>query len=499
MSPVWKHKFQMYKHLQVAAPEIYAEARQAASEIGIGPDLRGNIGLTGAVSNLHGLLTRRISAAMEAGARKAINSAVLDEKVREIVKDVYGDEWDAAVINTCEAALWVTIDSLFTPPFTGRGDSYRSRYIAPYERHLHHQGGYGRPFPPRYKDIFADRGATAGELGFYGKRQTNLDVVYVRLPGARYDCHGIKYHPAPLLTNVDHEAAGVAIAAAADRHADSLAGFASLGYDTPGYGYGAKSANGAPALQCAIGDLAAARGVPYLVDNAWGVPFIGNDPRKIGADVMVFSMDKAAGAPTAGLIIGREEPMVAIRRALGIHGDRWGTTSSHGKAAYVTNDPGKEALLGVIASLEALRDEPDVFTQANDDLYDIVLEAFRDLPEDFQRGWVVTKSTNSLAVELNYENTWTEDRLGFPIFTIEDMYAGSHLLQVAMSQMGIVPTIAYDANIFISAGLGTTDEEGRLIKENARLICKATMKLLEIVGREVGMVEAAAVPAGRAV
>ncbi|HCG01655.1 MAG TPA: hypothetical protein DEV93_14045 [Chloroflexi bacterium] len=489
MAAEHRFKFQMYKHLQMVAPEIYAEARQVASDLGLSAELRGTLGLTGAVSNCHGLLTRRVSEAMEAGARKVINNAVLDEKVRELVKGFYGDEWDAAVINTCEAALWVTIDCLFTTPIAGRGDSYRTRYLTPYERHLHHHGGYGRPFPPRYKDIFADRGSTSGELGFSGKRLADLDVLYVRLPGARYECHGIKYHPVPLLGQVDANASRDAIAKVADRNADLLTGFTTLGYDTPGYGYGAKSEDGSPKLQVLIGELASERGLPYLVDNAWGVPFIGTDPRRIGADIMVFSLDKAAGAPTAGLIIGREEPMVAVRRALGIHGDRWGTTTSHGKAAYVTNDPGKEALLGVIATLEALRDEPKVFIQTLDDLHEVVSETFEELPPDFREAWMITKSSNSLAVELNYENTWRDGRLGYPIFSIEDMYAGSHILQVGMSQMGLVPTIAYDANLFISAGLGTTDDEGRLLKDKARLACRATMRLLEIVGRRAGIRE----------
>ena len=50
---------------------------------------------------------------------------------------------------------------------------------------------------------------------------------------------------------------------------------------------------------------------------------IGTDLRKINADVMLYIMDKASGAPTAGLIIGKEEVMVPLRRALGVHGDRW--------------------------------------------------------------------------------------------------------------------------------------------------------------------------------
>jgi hypothetical protein len=489
MDREWKHKFQMYQHLQSASAQIYAEAQTVAAELGISARDRGTIGLTGAVSNCHGLLTRRVSAAIDAGSRRVINNAALDERVREIVKDFYGDEWDAAVTNTCEAALWVTIDTLFTPPIAGRGDSYRCRYIAPYERHLPHQGGYGRPFPPRYKDLFADRGTTAGELGFSGKRQDNLDVVFVRLPGARYDCHGIKYHPVPLLTRVDATSAAAAISQVAKRHADSVVGFTSLGYDTPGYGYSEKDASGAPRLQQLIGQLSQQWGVPYLVDNAWGVPFIGTDPRKTDADVMVFSMDKAAGAPTAGLIIGREEAMVPIRRALGMHGDRWGTGASHGKAAYAGNEPGKEALLGVIAALEALTTDADLFLQMLDDLDVIVQEEFSELPSEIRAGWTLTKSVNSCAIELNYEKTWDDHQLGFPIFSIEDMYSGTNLLQSGMSQMGFVPTIAYDANIFISPGLGTTDEEGRLIEDKTRLACRALMRLIKIVGHEAGLLQ----------
>src|SRR2546430_11128146 len=145
MTRPWKHRFQMYRHLQERAPQVYAEAREIAAGLGIDAGLRGNIGLTGAVSNCHALLTRRVSEAIEAGARRVINSAVLDESIRVLIKDFYGDEWDAACINTCEAGLWVSFDTLFQPPFTGRGTTYRARYVAPYERHLHHQGGYGRP------------------------------------------------------------------------------------------------------------------------------------------------------------------------------------------------------------------------------------------------------------------------------------------------------------------------------------------------------------------
>src|ERR1051325_74620 len=132
-----KFRYQLYKQLQAKIPDIYSRAKEASTAIGMTDELRGSIGLTGAVSNMHGLLTRRVSTAIEAGSRKAINNATLDERVRDLVKDYYGDEWDAVCVNTCEAGLWVTYDALFTPPFSGRGDSYRACYLAPYERHLH--------------------------------------------------------------------------------------------------------------------------------------------------------------------------------------------------------------------------------------------------------------------------------------------------------------------------------------------------------------------------
>ena len=76
--------------------------------------------------------------------------------------------------------------------------------------------------------------------------------------------------------------------------------------------------------------------------------------------------------------------------------------------------------------------------------------------------------------------------MGFPIFSIEDMYAGSHLLQVGCSQMGIIATISYDANIFISPGQGTCDEEGNIIEERMRLAVKGLLALMEIIGRYSG-------------
>ena len=169
-------KFQMYQYLQANIANIYAEAKKAADEIGIPEDLRGKFGLTGAISGCPSPLSRNIREAVEKGAQEVIPLSKLVDEIRSIVKDVYGDEYDAAPISTCEAGIWVALDVLFSPPMQGRGDNYQARYIIPYEKHLHHHGGYGRPFPGRFKDVLADRGSTAGELGFYGKRQNNLSM-----------------------------------------------------------------------------------------------------------------------------------------------------------------------------------------------------------------------------------------------------------------------------------------------------------------------------------
>jgi hypothetical protein len=474
-----KYRFQLYKELHKNTPAIYAEAKKFADEIGITPEMKGKIGLTGAVSSCHSLLTREVSQAIEDASRKVVENKFLIEEIREIVKDVYGDGFDAAPTNTCEAALWVSFDALATPPMTGRGESYRARYLAPYERHLHHHGGYGRPYPPRFKDLFADRGVTAGELGFSGKRLDNTDVVIVPMEGARYELHGIKQHPALLLANHDAKKTLARMEKTAARHASSITAFSSLAYDSVGYGYGAKDANGAPLLQTGMAKLAQEYGVPYIVDNAWGTPFIGADPRKLGADVIAYSMDKSSGAPTVGLMIGREDVMVPIRRALGYHSDRSGAGYSYGKAAYVTNDPGKEALVGLIAALKILRDKPQMMTKPIDQLLKIVKE--------FHDGLLLNKSFNSLAVEVNYENTWKDGQPGIPIFSIEDMYAGTHILQAGMMQMGIIPTIAYDANIFISLGLGTLDADGNLLEKETRLIVKAMVGLMNITCKFAGV------------
>ena len=484
---MFKNKYHLYKHLKLSIPKIYEEARKAADEIGIPKEWRGKFGLTGAISGAHGLISEEVDKAISAVAHEVIPNKVFADEIRDIVKDYYGDDYDAVLVSTCEAALWLSFDVLVSPPFSGRGEKYHSRYIVPYERHLHHHGGYGRPVPGFYKDILADRGCTSGELGFYGKRLENVETVIVPMEGARYTVHGIKYHPTILLSGVKAEETARKIEETANRYSETFAGISSLGYDTVGYGYGEKADDGAPLLQKRLGEIAKKYNVPYIVDNAWGVPFIGTDPRKTGAWVMTYSMDKASGAPTCGLIIGREDIMVSIRRAMGTHGERHGTWTSYGKAAYVTFDPGKESLAGAIAALKALRNKADKFKANVDKLHQITVEEFDKIDSKLKGIFKISKSYNSAAVEINYDECW-EKGVPLPIFSIEDMYAGTNILQAGASEMGIVPTIAYDANIYISLGLGTIDKNGDILEDKMRLAIRGLVKLIEIVAKYAGLI-----------
>jgi hypothetical protein len=421
------------------------------------------------------ILGGSVRAAIEEGSRRLVSLSSLDDRIRVLVKEAYGDEWDGVAVSTCEGALWVVFEALAKPPMLLRGDKYQASFVTPLERHSHHQASYGAPFPPWLKDHMADRGVTSGELGLQAKRCENLSTVFVPLSEARYECHGIKYHPAFLLLNTDGAASAAKIRTVAERHVAGLAAIVSMGYDTPGYGYRDKDSTGAPVLQSALGELAAEFGIPYIVDNARGTPFLGLDPRKVDASVVVYSTDKAFGGPTGGLIIGREEYMVPVRRAVGVHGNRWGTTSSHGKAGYVMVDPGKEALLGIIAALENIRSCPDILTEPVESLLSLTETIAAEELGELADFLTITHSNNSLAVEINYEQTWESDS-PIPIFPIEDYYSGANLIQYGMKAAGVSPPLCYDGNIVVGPLSNMCDEEGVLNEARAEFALRTLFR-----------------------
>jgi hypothetical protein len=475
------YRMDFYERLIADREELLAKAEAIGRGLSIRSDLRGAIGTSGANSALPGSVREDIIEAMSSVAGSVVPPRRLGDEIRRVVKSVYGDDFDAAPTNSCEAALGLVYDALLTPPQLGRGETYRARCVGLLERHAEHQLSYGRPFPPLYKEVFSDRGSTAGELGISGRRAVNTDIVMVRMAGGRYEPHGPKMLPCPLLVQTDAKQTIASVKRSAEFHAASLAGFLTLGYDTPGYGYGDKNENGAPTIQVAVGALASSYGVPYVSDNAWGLPFIGTDPRQVGATVMLYSMDKVAGAPTSGLVLGREEAMVSVRRAMGIQSERFGATSAHGKAAHVAADPGKLSLAAMLQALRVIRDEPERLTGPVDVTHRIVLDEYASFSGRLGEGIRISKSYNVGGVEINYESTWAPDRMGIPIFSNEDRVAGSHVLGQCMAKMGVHLSQAEDANVIVTPGLGTVDRSGRVVEERMRLVVRALFSAMVLL------------------
>lgn len=484
-----KYRYQWYQHIYESIPEIHEEARKYGEELGI-DKLGSDIGLYAGSSARPGNLPNYVLDEIIEGNRggRTLTLRKVEDQLREVVKDVYGDEYDAAAANTCEAALRICFESLLAPPAMRRGDAYRARFLMPYGEDYEWMGGYGRAFPPKYKNLLVDRTVAAGELGVEGKSLANLDALHVRFAGAKYEAHGIRFNPTSLLTQIDVEGTMENVRKVAARHAHLLSGFVCLGYDTPSYGYAQKDENGAPTLKRLLGEVARDYDVPFIVDNASSLPIIGMDPRDIGADIMTYSMDKAGRSPAAGLIIGKDEVMNPVRKGMGLGGQRFGEVSSHGKAVFTFSDPGRDTVIGLVAYLKVLRDTPQLVTEPIDRFHEIVVEEFESLkPSRFREGLIFTKSYHLGGTELNYEQTWQDGEFGIPIFTLEDLWANTNPMVSAQEVMGVEPATIYGGKMFLGPGLGTLDEDGNLIEEYTVLGVKALVKAVEIVCKYAGL------------
>jgi len=396
------------------------------------------------------------------------------------------------VTNTAEAGLRVTYEALLAPPTMRKGDQYRGRVLQVLGEDFEWGAGYGRAFPPRYKNLAIDRTVAGGELGIDGKSLNNLDTVFVRGAGVRYEIHGCKPNVVPLMMDLDVDGTAARLQRAAERHAPFLTGVHAVGYDTPGWGFGDKDEDGVPRLMKRMAALAQEFDVPFVVDAATCLPFIGLDPRKVGADVMIYSMDKAGRAPISGLLIGRAESMSVIRKSMGWDGPRTGGVSSYSKGVFSMHDPGRDSLVGLLAFLKTLVESPRKVTDPVDGMYDILMEelaGFR--PKRFANSIVVTKSHHMGGLELNYARTWSEDQHGLPLFNLEDLYTDTNAIDRALVAMGQAPSTIYGGNVLIGPGLGLIDQSGDLMPDVARAAFRGLIKAFEIVARHAGLEEAA--------
>ncbi len=476
-------RHQIYQALGAKKNEFLAAVEKQAKRVGLPQEWKGTIGLTGSNSARPAYLRRDVIDSMAEGARSTRNLIEYIEEIRIAVKEEYGDDFDALPIGTCEAALWASLDTLATPPIAGRGDSYRTRYVALYEAHSEHQVGYGRPFPPKYKDMFADRANISGELGVLGRRLNNLDVIVTPIEGARYEPHGIKSYIVPLLTTANAKRTQAKLQRIVETHATSVSALVSLGYDSPGYGYGEKADGVTPDLKAAMGTIARENNIPYIVDNARGIPFLGAHPRNISADLVLYSMDKVAGAPTSGLIIGRPEYIIPLQRALGWHSERFGGGSmTYGKGSHVAFDPGREAIVGQLAALKWVRGNKDRITGAVDKCFAVLRDESESLTKKYGSGITLSKSYNGGAVELNYVDTWKDGRAGIPIFSTEDKAASMNLIVAGLGVLGILPPSPDEGNVVLTFGRGLLDEGGEFAEDKARAAVRGLVVVLETLG-----------------
>ena len=482
----FRHQF--YQRLLEAIPAIEAEARAVAHDLELDVHA-GRIGTYQGSSSTPGRLPDYVLDAVVASNQgEVVPARRYADAIRELVKERYGDDWDVCVTNTAEAALRVTYETLMAPPMMRRGDAYRGRVLQLLGEDFEWGGGYGRAFPPRYKNLAVDRTVAGGELGIEGKSIANLDTLFVRGAGVAYEVHGSKPALVPLMTGLDVEGTLAAMRRAADRHAPFLTGVHAVGYDTPGWGLGEKDGAGTPLLLKGMAEIARDHDVPFVVDCASCLPFVGLDPREVGADVMIYSMDKAGRAPISGLVIGRAEAMSAIRKGMGWDGPRTGGASSYSKGAFSAHDPGRDSLVGLHAFLKVVVEEPRRVTDPVDGMHAVLLEELRDVaPKGLQNGLVVTKSHHMGGLELNYAGTWTGRDLGLPLYGLEDLYAGTNALDAALIAMGQAPSTIYGGNVLIGPGLGLIDRSGALIPEAARAAFRGLVRSFGIVAEHGGL------------
>jgi hypothetical protein len=479
-SPMHRHEW--YQHLHEKTPEIEREARAAAARLGL-QNTRGPLALYSGMSSCPSPLFSDVLDGMVRANREEFTSV---QSVADAIRNLIKDDFDCAVVNTCEAGLRVAIDALVAPPIMRRGDSYRARMLFLYGEDADWGAAYGRPFPPRYKNVAIDRSISAGELGIEGKSLANLDTVFAPFSGGRYEVHGIRQNVVPILLDVDVDRTAQHLQCLAERHADSFSGLHAIGYDTPSYGYSARDDNGRPVLMQRLRDLARDYDVPFIVDSASAIPLLGSSRQEINGNVQLWSMDKVARAPTAGLIVGCSDLMLPIRKSLGLAGDRFGNVSSHGKAVHSAFDPGRDALAGVLTALRLLRDAPERIRRPIDALHRIVTDTLSRDPR-YGNDLIITKSYELGGIEVNYARTWRGDKRGVPIFTLEDLYAQTNPISRAVTAMGVQPPPIYAGIMMLTPGVGMLDSDGALVTERAELAVAALATSIGIVCDYAGL------------
>ena len=108
-------------------------------------------------------------------------------------------------------------------------------------------------------------------------------------------------------------------------------------------------------------------------------------------------------------------------------------------------DPGKEALLGMIATMRLLMEQGDDYKKQIDLWHDIVVDEFKRMDSGLRKDLHFDKDYSANCVAVDYEQSWSGGKMGIPIFSVEDLYAGTGLTMNATKAMGIAPCVAMTA------------------------------------------------------
>ena len=124
------YRHEWYQQIYERFPQIVSEAEGYGKKLGL-DKLTGEIGLYSGSSSCPARLPDYVlNAVVEANQKEILPLRTVEDRLRNVVKDLFGDGYDGAVVNTCEAGLGVAIDALMAPPFMRRGDAYRARMVS---------------------------------------------------------------------------------------------------------------------------------------------------------------------------------------------------------------------------------------------------------------------------------------------------------------------------------------------------------------------------------
>ena len=111
---MFKHTF--YQRLATGRDAFLKRvAEDVAPKLGMADEWRGVISLTGSNSSRPGYLRPDMIQRIAEGARSPTGLDAIGEKIREVVKEVYGGHYDAVSFSTCEAALWASLETFAAP------------------------------------------------------------------------------------------------------------------------------------------------------------------------------------------------------------------------------------------------------------------------------------------------------------------------------------------------------------------------------------------------